>query len=170
VHAGRLKELAADAVAAAERQDVIAELTAWRASLDLLPAGSRQYTTIAARVADLSRTSDLATRERQQPPSGRWKWLAALGPAGLLLWKFKFLIVAIASKAKLLILGLSKASTFTSMLLAFGVYWAQWGCGLRAVSCSAFTCMRWGTSRRSAGTASRRARRCSFRVSVRSSG
>jgi Zn-dependent protease len=127
VHAGRLKELAADAVAAAERQDVIAELTAWRASLDLLPAGSRQYTTIAARVADLSRTSDLATREREQPPSGRWKWLAALGPAGLLLWKFKFLIVAIASKAKLLILGLSKASTFTSMLLAFGVYWAQWG-------------------------------------------
>jgi Zn-dependent protease len=126
VHAGRLKELAAEATAAAERQDVIAELTAWRASLDLLPEGSRQYTTIAARVAELSRTSDV-TQARDHHPSGRWKWLAALGPIGLLLWKFKFLIVAVASKGKLLVLGLTKASTFTSMLLAFGVYWTQWG-------------------------------------------
>jgi Zn-dependent protease len=124
VHAGRLKELAADAAAAAERQDTTAELIAWRASLDLLPQGSRQYATIAARVAELSRTSE---GEREQQPSGHWKWLAALGPAGLLLWKFKFLIVAVASKAKLLMLGLTKASTFTSMLLAFGVYWTQWG-------------------------------------------
>jgi Peptidase family M50 len=119
-----LKELAADAAAAAERQDTTAELIAWRASLDLLPQGSRQYATIAARVAELSRTSE---GEREQQPSGHWKWLAALGPAGLLLWKFKFLIVAVASKAKLLMLGLTKASTFTSMLLAFGVYWTQWG-------------------------------------------
>jgi Zn-dependent protease len=125
VHAGRLKGLAADAAAAAGRQDVMAELTAWRASLDLLPERSRQHETIAARVAELSRTATPAAAERH--PSGRWKWLVALGPIGLLLWKFKFLIVAVASKGKLLILGLTKASTFTSMLLAFGVYWTQWG-------------------------------------------
>ena len=127
VHAVRLKELAADAAAAAEREDVIVELTAWRGSLDLLPQGSRQYTTIAARVAELSRTTEATAGPREQQPGGRWKWLVALGPAGLLLWKFKFLIVAVASKAKLLVLGLTKASTFTSMLLAFGVYWTQWG-------------------------------------------
>jgi Zn-dependent protease len=131
VHADRLKVLAAEAASAAERQDVIAELTAWRASLDLLPEGSRQYTTIASRVSELSRTTDARLRQGSgadaQAPSGRWKWLAALGPIGLLLWKFKFLIVAVASKGKLLVLGLTKASTFTSMLLAFGVYWTQWG-------------------------------------------
>ena len=76
VHADRLKELAAEAVSAAERQDVIAELTAWRASLDLLPEGSRQYTTIASRVSELSRTDPTRkpTRVSKHPPGGGSGW------------------------------------------------------------------------------------------------
>jgi Zn-dependent protease len=46
---------------------------------------------------------------------------------GLLLWKFKFLAVFVLTKAKLLLLGLTKASTLFSMLLSFGVYWTVWG-------------------------------------------
>jgi Zn-dependent protease len=61
------------------------------------------------------------------PGTGYWKWLGGLGTLGLLLWKLKFLLLVLATKGKLLILGLTKASTFFSMLLAFGVYWTAWG-------------------------------------------
>jgi Zn-dependent protease len=61
------------------------------------------------------------------PTSGPWKWLGGLGTTGLVLWKFKFLLVALLTKGKLLLLGLTKASTMFSMLLAFGVYWTAWG-------------------------------------------
>ena len=44
-----------------------------------------------------------------------------------MIWKLKFLLVAFLGKGKLLLLGLTKASTFLSMLLAFGVYWTAWG-------------------------------------------
>ena len=55
------------------------------------------------------------------------RWLASLGVAGLLLWKFKFLLAFAVTKGKFLLLGLTKASTFFSMLLAMGVYWSIWG-------------------------------------------
>ncbi len=47
--------------------------------------------------------------------------------AGLLLWKFKFLLVLVATKGKLLLLGLTKTSTLFSMMLSLGVYWSVWG-------------------------------------------
>jgi Zn-dependent protease len=125
VHAPRLKELAAAASAAAGRGDTAAELAAWRSSLELLPDRSRQHASITERIAALSESVD---RERvAAPPSGRWKWLAALGPAGLLLWKFKFLVVAILSKGKLLLLGLTKTGTLLSMFATVSLYWTQWG-------------------------------------------
>jgi Zn-dependent protease len=124
VHAARLKELAAEASAAAAASDTGAELAAWRSSLELLPRHSRQYATISERIARLSASVDAAT---VAPPSGRWKWLAALGPIGLLVWKFKFLLVAILSKGKLLVVGLTKSSTLLSMFATVGVYWTQWG-------------------------------------------
>ena len=52
---------------------------------------------------------------------------AAAGGVGLLLWKFKFILVFVATKAKLLLLGLGKASTLLSMLVSLGVYWTIWG-------------------------------------------
>ena len=54
-------------------------------------------------------------------------WLTGLAALGLVLWKFKAITILILAKAKLLLLGLTKASTLFSMLLSFGVYWTAWG-------------------------------------------
>ena len=126
VYAGQLRELAERAAAAASADDRAAELYAWRASLVLLPPQSRQFAAISEKVAELSKTVD-TIRAGSVPSSGLWKWLAALGPVALILWKFKFVLVAVATKGKLLFLGLTKASTMFSMLLSMGVYWTAWG-------------------------------------------
>src|SRR5204863_7025737 len=52
---------------------------------------------------------------------------AGLSALGALLLKFKFALIFLLTKAKLLLLGLTKASTFFSMLLSAGVYWSIWG-------------------------------------------
>ena len=51
----------------------------------------------------------------------------AVGTIGLLIWKFKFLTFVILAKGKLLLLGLTKASTFLSMFASVGVYWVEFG-------------------------------------------
>lgn len=123
-----LQELSDEASVAAERGDRAAELRAWRMSLDFLPADSRQFAIISAKVQALSRTTDTGESSTTQGvPSGAWKAIAILGPIGLLLWKFKFLVVLALTKGKLLLLGLTKASTFLSMLVSMGVYWTAWG-------------------------------------------
>jgi Zn-dependent protease len=128
VHARELRELTARGEAAAAAGDALAALTAWRASLDLLPPESRQFAAIAARVEALSRSREAAgALGGDAPPSGVWKWIAVLGPAGLLLWKFKFVLVLLATKGKFVLLGLTKSSTLFSMLLSLGVYWTAWG-------------------------------------------
>jgi Zn-dependent protease len=50
-----------------------------------------------------------------------------MGALGLLIWKFKIVILFLLTKGKLLLLGLTKASTFFSMFLSFTVYWSVWG-------------------------------------------
>jgi Zn-dependent protease len=127
VHAVELRDLAARASAAASAGDTAAELAACRASLDLLPRQSRQFAAITEKVAALSKAVATPSRSGDLPTTGRWKWLASLGPVGLLLWKFKFLVVALVTKGKLLLLGLTKVSTVFSMLLSMGVYWTAWG-------------------------------------------
>jgi Zn-dependent protease len=128
VHAARLKELADTASSAARAGDVQSEVAAWRASLELLPPQSRQFAAISERLTTISKSSDAAAAA--QPPSSSstlWKWLIALGPIGLLLWKFKFVVLALATKGKLLLLGLTKSGTVFTMLLSLGVYWTAWG-------------------------------------------
>lgn len=125
VHAEKLKGLAEQAEVSGRRGDQHAALAHWRASLELLPPDSRQFAAVSEHIAVLSRTAGAAPAA--VPRSGRWKWLAALGPAGLLIWKFKFLVVAVLSKGKLLLLGLTKAGTLASMFAAVGVYWTMWG-------------------------------------------
>jgi Zn-dependent protease len=129
VHAGTLQELAARAETATVSGNLREALVAWRSSLDLLPHGSRQHAAIAQRVEALSNQVEAAGTAAAPPlPSaGWWKWLAGLGPLGLLLWKFKFLIVAILSKGKLLLLGLTKTGTLLSMFATVGLYWSVWG-------------------------------------------
>ena len=52
---------------------------------------------------------------------------AGPGALGASLVKFKFALIFLLTKATLLLLGLTKASTFVSMLLSAGVYWTIWG-------------------------------------------
>jgi Zn-dependent protease len=145
IHAERLSALAGDAEAATARGDTAGALAAWREALDLLPASSRQRQAVAERINALSAQvhagiaplptpavpSKSTPGVRQSPQStshsaGR----AAAGAAGgvaLLLWKFKFAAVFLLTKGKLLLLGLTKATTLFSMLLSLGVYWTIWG-------------------------------------------
>jgi Zn-dependent protease len=141
VHGERLRALAAAAEDAARRGDTATALGQWREALDLLPAGSRQREVVTNKVNALSevvRTTPGAAVPPPPPASaggphaptagGKAKGAAvAVGGIALLLWKFKFVVVFILTKGKLLLLGLTKASTLFSMLLSAGVYWSLWG-------------------------------------------
>jgi len=123
VHANRLRQLAAEAEEAAGRGDITAELTAWRAALELLPAGARQRDVIVAEIDTLSRQ---VTRG-----SGWGRRLGAGGGAvaggALILWKLKAVLLIALTKGKVLLLGLTKSSTLLSMIPTFGLYWAVFG-------------------------------------------
>lgn len=129
-HAEDLERLAAEANAAAGRNDPAAALAIWRSVLPLLPPETLQYKSIEARISGLeslaSAPADPAPPAEQ--PTGRWaKLIGALGPIGLILWKFKVAIIFALTKAKFLLLGLTKLSTLGSMLAFLGVYWSLWG-------------------------------------------
>jgi Zn-dependent protease len=128
VHGEKLKELNAGAEEARAASDVAREVGIWRDALLLLPGSSRQYGVIAARIDELTRAAE--TQAAAEGPKSGSVWAKILGPlgvAGLLIWKLKFLVVAILSKAKLLLLGLTKSATLFSMLASFGLYWTAWG-------------------------------------------
>src|SRR5262245_12629675 len=137
IHAERLKALAAEAECLQQAGNASATLATWRAVLELLPADSRQYQTILAEVTALSQQVDGGdTATTRVPTTGlartsqKSRWVAgpaALGAAGLFLWKLKFVLVFLLTKAKLLVFGLTKVTTLFSMLLSLGVYWTQWG-------------------------------------------
>ncbi len=98
------------------------------AALILLPPESRQHAVVSETVKKLSAEIE----KDPQPPkkggkSGWEKRAAGLGALGLLAWKFKVVVLVILGKGKLLLLGLTKASTLLSMLLSIGVYWTLWG-------------------------------------------
>jgi Zn-dependent protease len=76
---------------------------------------------------DATLASSDATLEAAKNPNPLFKLGAAAGGLGLIAWKLKFILVFIATKAKLLLLGLSKATTLFSMLLSLGLYWSLWG-------------------------------------------
>jgi Zn-dependent protease len=131
VHADRLRELAGTAEDAERCGDVPAALAAWNQALPLLPSGTRQAAVIAERIAALGHSleSGLTPAASGQAHPGWSKGAASgiLGTLALAAWKFKFLAVAVLTKGKLLLLGLTKASTFLSMFAAVGVYWAHFG-------------------------------------------
>ena len=126
VHADELKRLAAAAEQATQAGDSSAALAAWREALDLLPRDSTQHQVVSARVLELSRALDREPQAARQT-SRLGKGAAGLGALGALLVKFKFALIFLLTKAKLLLLGLTKASTFFTMVLSAGVYWTIWG-------------------------------------------
>jgi Zn-dependent protease len=128
VHAESLKRLASEAERATGAGEAVAAREAWRQALDLLPRGSRQATVVSEKIAQLSEqiTVEPAAEAEAQKPS--WaKKAGPLGAIGLVLWKVKFVLLAVLSKGKLLLLGLTKSTTLFTMLLSMGVYWTAWG-------------------------------------------
>ena len=92
---------------------------AWERALALLPPGSEQYRSVRARIQNI---------DLQLSHKSAWaKWLAKLGPVGVVLWKFKTFALLALTKGKLVLLGLTKLSTFASMLAFFAVYWGLYG-------------------------------------------
>jgi Zn-dependent protease len=128
VHRDELKQLAADAEAATASGALPVALAAWRRAFELLPPHSSQHALIRQKIDLLVRQVDAPAQSPHAPPKPKWAGAGGfLGVIGLLLWKFKFLLVFFLTKAKLLLLGLTKASTVFSMLLSVGVYWSIWG-------------------------------------------
>ena len=139
VHADSLKGLAAAAEAAARRGDPVEEIANWRRALDLLPSGSRQAAQVGARVEALSERAAMPFSPAPPGPlgggvpgapaapaaagAGESERRRAWGARGALATGLTFL----ATKAKLLLLGLTKAGTLFSMLLSVGVYWTVFG-------------------------------------------
>ncbi len=120
VHADRLRTLAGDAKSAESSGDGVRALSLWREAQQLLPAGTQQHGVISARVDELSRRVSFAPGAVADAAGGRashtgaWAVLAAIA----------FFAI---SKGKLLLLGLTKLSTFSSMLVFLGVYWSLYG-------------------------------------------
>ncbi|RPJ68982.1 MAG: site-2 protease family protein [Acidobacteria bacterium] len=123
VHADRLRQLASEAEEAAAREDISAQLQAWRTALDLLPAGARQRQVIAAKIDGLSREVTKGSGLGRRMGAGG----GAVAGGALILWKLKALLLIAVTKGKLLLLGLTKSSTLLSMLPTFGLYWAVFG-------------------------------------------
>ena len=80
------------------------------------------------------RNNSRRRRPGQAAPAGSWTSRGSGGAASgivatlaLVFWKFKFLAVVFLTKGKLLLLGLTKASTFFSMFLTAGLYWTVFG-------------------------------------------
>jgi len=128
VHADRLSALSNEAERFEQAGNPAQALTGWRAALELLPADAPQVATIQQRIASL--TAQAAASERSladKRPDFVRRFGPVIGGALVLLWKVKFALVFLLTKAKFLLLGLTKMSTLFSMAAAAGVYWTLWG-------------------------------------------
>ena len=132
VHAAELTRLAGMAEESERQGEVTAALTHWNSALDLLPPGAPQRPAIDARVAALRERligAAPAAGDAPRKPGVRdaWKNKGALAALGALLLKFKTVIFLLLTKAKFIVLGLTKLKTILSMLVFFGVYWTRYG-------------------------------------------
>ena len=140
VHAARLKELADAADDSEDAGDLTGALAHWNEAAGLLPSDSRQYTVIAGHISRLGRlveanpsrpgSAQVSTPGAPSPvKSSRRSGAAAgiIGSVAIAAWKLKVVGVVLLTKGKLLLLGLTKASTFVSMMASLGVYWTVFG-------------------------------------------
>lgn len=110
-----------------ERAGELARAAAtWREALALLPASAPQRAAVVARVDDLTRRIDAAPAA--PPPSRGGRAGANRGVWGTI----SAAALLLLTKAKLLLLGLTKVSTLFSMLAFLGVYWKLYGWALGA--------------------------------------
>ena len=183
VHAETLKGLASEGESAEHAADHSRALAAWRQVLALLPAGSGQHTRVQEKVQALSAmvspaspfggggtaAGPAATAAGGAARSGWKKWAAGAGALGVVLLKFKWVLLFLLTKAKVLLVGLSRrrrscrcrsrsASTRRSRVAVRA----------RPRRCRS-TSTRWATSSGCAASGFRRRRRCSSPASARSS-
>ena len=105
----------------------------WRAALQYLPIGSRQYQLIGEKIQDLNQKVPESQKEKPLAQDGDMKKkFVFFIVIGLFFWKFKVIIAFVLTKGKLLLLGLTKASTFFSIFLSLGLYWSLFGWPLAA--------------------------------------
>lgn len=129
---------------------VLAQIDTLSREVDRLPAAQRQATAASSPIVPplptasssnaISTSGQTATpplpptatappnpAEAKKPKS----WIGVAGgvlfAAAMLLWKLKAVVVLLLSKAKFLIMGLTKLPTSLSMLAAFWVYWQLFG-------------------------------------------
>lgn len=136
VHRERLANLAALATAAEAKGDFATAISRYQQMTPLLPADTTQASAIRSKLASLALHpgGNQATLAVTLPDVPRysladlWKKIGGgLVAAALLGWKFKFALVALLSKGKLLLLGLTNFSTVASMFAFLGVYWSLYG-------------------------------------------
>ena len=126
VYAARLKELAAAASELTRTGELAEALARWREALELLPPETRQHAQISERIAELGK--QVAESPTPATAKSPWKKLSGgAGAVGLGAWKLKAVLAFVVGQGKLLLLGLTKWSTFASMLVSFGVYFTLWG-------------------------------------------
>jgi Zn-dependent protease len=118
-HAQEFEALSQHAKLAGQAGDWHAAKRAWVQALPLLPPNSTEYRTVKSRIENLN---------LQLQDKNVWaKRAAKLGPVGVILWKFKTIALLVLTKAKLVVLGLTKLNTLLSMMLFFAVYWQMFG-------------------------------------------
>jgi Zn-dependent protease len=127
VHAQELESLSQQAKLAGQAGDWHGARAAWGRALALLPPDTVQYRTVQDRITNIDAQLAVASVQDHSKASGAAKWAAKFGPVGVVLWKFKTIALLAATKGKLLLLGLTKLSTLTTMLASFGLYWTLYG-------------------------------------------
>ena len=130
VHAEALKQLAASAEQAEVAGDTNRAAELWREALDHLPPNTKQYTSILERVAALGQrgTMDARQAELARTRAKYGKYGSIVSAIAVFLVKFKFIIILLLTKGKLLLLGLTKLSTLSSMavFLGFDAHFIGW--------------------------------------------
>ena len=127
VHARELESLSQQAKLAGQAGDWHGARANWERALALLPAETVQYQTVKSRIENIDSQLAAASVQDHSNVSGAAKWAARFGPVGIVLWKFKTILLLVATKGKLLLLGLTKLSTLTTMLASFALYWTLYG-------------------------------------------
>jgi Zn-dependent protease len=120
VHKDALEQLAASAEASAAAGELVKAREEWHRALALLPVGSQQHVRVRARIVAITRQIDAAPRPGvKHAKTGPW-WKRGTAAAGALL-------IALLTKFKFLLLGLTKVGTLASMFTFVGLYWTQHG-------------------------------------------
>ncbi len=114
VHKQRLGELARDAEASAAAGNHEQAVAHWRSALVLLPRGSKQFAAVAEKIE-----SGVRAQQQSKPKPAT--------VSGKVVGGITAVLIAIATKAKLLLVGLTKLGTLSSILISFGLYWKLWG-------------------------------------------